>query len=187
MNPIETLRNEYDAVIQFLDDQMQPSLSSDIKKHFKKIIALSAASYFEDQIKVILVKSLELSTNYNIPLVSFVKNKAIHRQYHTYFNWSSSNGNKEKAGNNANAFLSLFGDQFKVEIERKIKSSLEMQLAMTSFIEIGHLRNLLIHNNFASYDLDSKSADEVYTLFEKGQCFVDFIANELNVVASSKK
>lgn len=42
-----------------------------------------------------------------LPIAEFIRNKAIERQYHTYFNW------KENKATSINGFWGLWGDEFK--------------------------------------------------------------------------
>ena len=53
-------------------------------------------------------------SNKNELLVSFVNNKAISRQYHTYFSWKDTN---------ANSFFGLFGDIFSNFIKQEVRNS----------------------------------------------------------------
>lgn len=179
MNPVDTLHDEYASIVSYLNDHGQPSLSSDVNKYFKKIIVLSSASYFEHRIQDILVKYISSATNNNKNIINFFKKKAIGMQYHTYFSWGEKD-KPEKPGKNANTFFSLFGDEFKKEAEQKITSSQELQESMKAFIEIGHLRNILEHSNFAAYNLDNKTTDEVVQLYKTALPFVDFIDNVLS-------
>ncbi len=43
---------------------------------------------------------------------SLVKNKAVSRQYHTWFDWNA---------NNANAFFNMFGDGFRSHMVEIVK------------------------------------------------------------------
>lgn len=176
MNPVDTLNGEYMSIVGYLNDHSQPSLSSDVNKYFKKIIVLSSASYFEHRIQDILIRYISSVTSDNKNIINFFKKKAIGMQYHTYFSWGEK-GNPEKPGKNANTFFSLFGDEFRKEAEQKIASSQELENSMRAFIEIGHLRNILVHSNFAAYNLDNKTTDEVVQLYRTALPFVDFIDN----------
>jgi len=178
MTPVDILNNEYAAIIGFLNDNSQPSLSSDVNKYFKKVIVLSAASYFEHRIQEILLGFIRKETNNNIRALNFFKKKAIGMQYHTYFSWGEKD-NPDKPGKNANAFFSLFGDEFRTNAESQIKASPELDEAMKSFLEVGHLRNILVHSNFAAYNLDTKTTDEIVDLYKKGLPFIDFIESNL--------
>ncbi len=174
MTPIDILHKEYLSIVEYLDKNLQPSLSSDVNKYFKKVIVLSAASYFEHRVQEILVDFIGRKTNNHIPALNFFKKKAIGMQYHTYFSWGEK-GDPDKPGKNANSFFSLFGEEFKKQAEERVKQSPDLTKAMKSFLEIGHLRNILVHSNFAAYNFDNKTTEDVLNLYKDGTPFVTFI------------
>ena len=178
MTAVEILNNEYAAIFKFLDENKQPSLSSDLNKYFKKVLILSAASYFEHEIQLLLVRFVSDSTNGNPKLVSFLKRKAIGMQYHTYFTWGEKN-KPDEPGKNANAFFSMFGDDFRTECEGEVKKDAGLNSAIKSFIEIGHLRNILVHSNFAAMNLDTKTTEEIYKLYESATPFLTYLERKL--------
>jgi len=182
MTPVDILNEEYKSIVDYLNASVQPSLSSDVNKYFKKVIALSSASYFEHQIQEILIEFITRESNSNSKVINVFKKKAITMQYHTYFEWGEKD-NPDKPGKNANKFFSLFGDDFKKQVENEIKQSSELEISMKAFLEIGHLRNILVHSNFAAYNLENKTTDDMYNLYKTGTKFVDFIHNKLIVAA----
>jgi hypothetical protein len=178
MTAVEVLNNEYSSIIQFLDQSQQPSLSSDLNKYFKKVLILSAASYFEHEIQNILVEFISTASNDNPKVISFLKKKAISMQYHTYFTWGEKN-EPDKPGKNANTFFSLFGDEFKTECEKEVKANAEIDKKVKSFLEIGHLRNILVHSNFAALNFDTKTTSDIYELYKNGLLFVEYVRQKL--------
>lgn len=178
MNAVETLNSEYALIFQFLDQNQQPSLSSDLNKYFKKVLVLSAASYFEHEIQNTLVEFITAISNKNSKVISFLKKKAIGVQYHTYFTWGEKN-TPDKPGKNANTFFSMFGDDFKNECEKEIKANNELDKNVKAFLEIGHLRNILVHSNFASINFDTKTTDDIYNLYLSAKIFIDYIRTKL--------
>lgn len=84
------------------------------------------------------------------------------RQYHTYFEWD---------GKNANKFFALFGKDFKNQLVQKIKKEPTLDIALKAFLELGNMRNCLVHQNFANYTID-KTAKEVYDLYQEAMIFV---------------
>lgn len=179
MTPLETLNNEYKSIVSFLNENSQPSLSSDVNKNFKKIIVLSSASYYEHLIQEILIEFISKESNNCTKVINFFKKKAIGMQYHTYFTWGEKD-NPDKPGKNANTFFSLFGDDFKKNVESEIKADPNLETAVKAFLEIGHLRNILVHSNFAAYDLNNKTADEIFNLYKAGLPFIEYIKNKLH-------
>src|SRR3989442_224592 len=101
---IDRLYEENRALIMFLDDRKETSLHVSADSNFRKILLLSAASYFEHEITKILVECVSRHSHGNPVMISLLKKKAIERQYHTFFDWEGSNANK---------FFSLFGTDFK--------------------------------------------------------------------------
>ena len=174
MTPVDILYAEYLSIVGYLNENSQPSLSSDVNKYFKKVIVLSAASYFEHRIKEVLVEFIVKETNNHIPALNFFKKKAIGMEYHTYFTWGEKD-NPDKPGKNANSFFALFGNEFKKQVEERLRQSPDLTVAMKSFLEVGHLRNILVHSNFAAYNFDNKTTDDVVDLYKNGIPFVAFI------------
>jgi hypothetical protein len=167
---IDSMYKEFTDLLKFLDDSKEISLRSTVDATFKKTLALSAASYFEDEIRTILTRFVDKKSNSNRLLNSFVRNKAIARQYHTFFDWR---------GNKANTFFSLFGDEFKKSAIDDIKADTEIAEAIKDFLDLGNTRNELAHLNFAIIDLD-KTAEEVYNQFQRARKFIAFIDKKLN-------
>ena len=141
-----------------------------INNVYKKALLLSAASYFESIITSIIRNYAIAMSNNDEELVSFIQNKAINRQYHTYFNWD---------GKNTNQFLGLFGDDFKIRAREQIRVQ-NLEDAETAFIEIGHERNLLVHQNYAEVQLND-TFEEIYKKYDLACKFVDLLTNLLSV------
>ncbi|ACH39971.1 hypothetical protein Gbem_2968 [Citrifermentans bemidjiense Bem] len=181
MTPVEILNEEYKCIIAFLDGSGQPSLSSDVNKYFKKVITLSSASYFEHRIQEVLVRFISQESSGNTKVVSFFKKKAITMQYHTYFDWGEKD-NPNKPGKNANVFFALFGEEFKRLASEEIKKDPILEESMKAFLELGHLRNILVHSNFAAYSFDNKNTEEIFLLYQAATKFVKFIEDKLTQV-----
>ncbi len=178
MSIVDNLYVEYTELIAFLKSSNQPSLISDTSRHFNKVIVLSSASYFEHAIKTILVNFVEISTSQDLRVINFFKKKAVGQNYHTYFAWGEKN-DPNKPGKNANQFFSMFGDDFKIDVQAEIKNDGQLDKSIKSFLEIGHLRNILVHSNFAAYNVDNKTPEEIYNLHKESELFIDFINNKL--------
>jgi len=61
--------------------------------------------------------------------------------------------------------LGLFGEEFKKEFQEHIKEDEQIE-NIKAFLELGKLRNELIHQNFILYNLE-KTTDEIKQLFDK--------------------
>jgi hypothetical protein len=176
-NSVEKLKNEYERIEGYLSQQNQISLVSDLNKHFRKVLILSAGSYFEDKITAILFKFAQLKSG-DPRIVNFLKKQAIEGKYHTLFDWGEKN-NPESPGKNANAFFKLFGDDFKKKAEEDIRTDIKLDESIKAFIEIGHLRNILVHSNFAEYAYEQKTPNDIFDLFQKAEFFLEYLMKEL--------
>jgi len=176
---VDKLYEEANDIINKLQSTEEISLASDAKNYFTKVYVLSAASYFEKEVQDLLINYIKESSSNNELLTNFVKKKAINFQYHTFFNWGEKD-DPTRPGKNANTFFSLFGNTFKVEINEKISSDVELQTAIKGFLEIGHIRNILVHSNFAAYNSIPKTIEEFHDLFVNGKRFIDFFKKYLS-------
>jgi len=173
---VDRLYEEFEDLIKYLDESSPIYVlhfHSTAGENFKKIILLAAASYFEDCItKSILEFVDEISDSQENKLMAeFLKNKAISRQYHTYFDWK---------GKNANMFFGLFGDSFKKFMEQEIKNDSKLSESIKKFIEIGRFRNKLVHENFAAFTFDrEKTPEEIYEDYKEALYFVESIPIKL--------
>lgn len=166
--PIQKLIDNYCELYNFLVKQGEISQSIQVNEHYRKILLLSCASYYERQITQIIKDFIVLKTE-DDRIISFVNNKAINRQYHTYFQWEQTN--------NINHFLGLFGTEFKKVISEEIKSSDELSKQISSFLEIGAERNKMIHQNFLEYQLE-KTFDEIVILHNDALEFINYIKSK---------
>lgn len=166
---IKALYDEYTELIDFCRLNGQVSFEMYINDTYKKSLLLSAASYFECVIIKIIHDFAENKSRQNIELVSFIDNKAIKRQYHTFFNWES---------NNANQFWGLFGDTFKQEAKKEIQEKGLID-AERAFLSIGRERNLLVHQNYIEATIND-TFEEIYEKYEKACDFVELISQLLN-------
>ena len=101
--------------------------------------------------------------------MEFVKNKAISQQYHTFFDWKSSN---------ANTFFSLFGEAFKTFMAAEIKNNGNLAESIKAFIELGRERNRLVHQDYGTFSLD-KTTEEIFQLYRTALPFVQCIPEKL--------
>lgn len=168
---IDALFSEQKELIGFLQQQGQLSYSQSVEVFLSKTLLLSCASYFESRITNAISDYTKRVSNADEALSSLVRTKAIERQYHTYFQWREGN-------RSANPFFAMFGSALKDSAKQELKNA-ELSQASAAFLELGDLRNLLVHENFASYPLE-KTADEIYQLYGLALRFVIYIENKLN-------
>lgn len=90
---IETFSEQYKDLVNNLLDQNELSLKIFAEEHFRKNLLLSCASFHEKEIQRIIIRFVETKSNSNDKIINFVQNKAIKRQYHTYFDWENRKAN----------------------------------------------------------------------------------------------
>lgn len=168
---IDTLFGEQKELINFLQQHDQLSYSQSVEVLLSKTLLLSCASYFESRITNAISDYVSRVSNSDEALTSLVRTKAIKRQYHTYFQW-------DEGKRSVNPFFGMFGSTLKDSSKLELKDP-ELLQASAAFLELGDLRNILVHENFASYLLE-KTADEIYLQYKSALTFVIYIENKLN-------
>ena len=154
---------DHRALIEYLDGQREISFRSIVGAIFPKTLAIAAGSYFEERIRSSIYDFIAEASNGQELIIQFTNNKAIERQYHTYFDWRKQN---------ANQFFGLFGQDFRNHMEATLKRDAELDEAVKSFLEMGSIRNSLLHENFIDFAF-SKTAEETYQVYRKALLFVD--------------
>ncbi len=172
--PVDRLFDESDSVIRALG-LSEPSLAIAAGDSFRKALVLAAASHFEHRISSCVLEFIQESANGSGIVVAFVKNKAVSRQYHTWFKWDDTN---------ANQFFGLFGSDFKQMMGERTRASEELKNSIRAFLEIGNERNKLVHQDFASFSLE-KTLDEIYALYRQSLLFVESLSTHLRECSPS--
>lgn len=166
---IQSLVENYKELDSFLKSQGMLSESIEISNHYRKILLLSCASYYESKITTIIQAFVKTHTR-DDRIFNFLNNKAIQRQYHTFFNWDSTN---------INNFLGLFGSDFKVNISKEIADNERLKICMRAFLAIGNERNKMVHENFLDYQLE-KTFDELISLHSDAITFIEYLSSALS-------
>jgi len=170
MTEVKTLYQRQSELIQHLLEVKELSFAQDAEQMLQKNLPLAAASFLEERVCALLLEFVDARTGGCIELRSLVEIKAVKRQYHSLFEWDQPNG--------YNKFLSLFGPEFKAAVAIEIAGNPDLQRAAREFIEIGSLRNKIVHQNYATFVVD-KSAAEIFKLFEGALQFVGFLTGRL--------
>lgn len=156
------LKRDLDEVLDFLLAN-EPSLATRASAALVKALVLAGASEIEVDFQQHLIDYYVELTGDAMHAAAFVEKKAVKRQYHTYFSWDKKN---------ANQFFGLFGATFAAAMAQKVKDDPALDDAIKAFLELGNLRNELVHENFAAYSL-VKTANEVHELCGRARGFVD--------------
>ena len=157
------------SLVDYLKSQHQLTFYNEAENNFRKTILLSAASYFEKEISDTVIAFAKSRSANDELIVSIIKQKAVSRQYHTYFSWDKSN---------ANSFFALFGEEFKNKMDKKVRTDSKFSDSVKAFMEIGNERNKMVHQNFADVIID-KTAEEIYMLYQTALHFVEIVKHEL--------
>ena len=172
---VDRLYRDFQELIQGIDP-VEVSLRETLRVNFSKSLLLSAASYFEEQVKNQLLDFMRSRSSGNELVMEFIRNKAVERQYHTYFNWG------EVRLGSANNFFGLFGNDFKEYMVQYARNDIDYANAILAFLDIGSERNNLVHQNYAQFSL-GKTIEEIYTSYKSALQFVDSIGSHLASVS----
>lgn len=146
------------------------SLKVSAEEILQKSLLVAAASHFEREVKRHITNLVIKHSASNELLLEFVQNKAVERQFHTYFQWKASN---------ANSFFGLFGDGFKAYMNERVKRDESYSEGIRAFLELERERNRLVHEDFGNFPLEKTSA-EIFDLYRKACLFVNSIESSFD-------
>ncbi len=176
---VDNIWQEYVSVRDLLTELKEVSALSDYTNTMRKVIILSCGSYFEHEMTEMLKGYVLEASNGNELIASFLEKQAIQQRYHTLFDW----GKQDEPGQpstSAKKFWKLFGNDFCTNVEIIIKEKPDVKESQEAFLELGHLRNILVHSNFADYIYADKTPEEIFSLYQKASKFIPFIKEKLN-------
>lgn len=166
---IDRLYEESAAITKALLATSEVSLQVAAADHFRKALLLAAASYFEHRVCGCVLDFVRERSGGSVLVESFVRNKAVDRQYHSWFQWEA---------NNANHFFGLFGSEFKSMMSKRVKESDSLRSSVLAFLEVGNERNKLVHQDYATFAME-KTLDEIYQLYRNALPFVESLPSAL--------
>ena len=162
---IERQYQDSQELYSYLLGKGEVSFATYINNVYKKVLVLSAASYFESKISELISKYATKASGSDKRIVKLIESKVIERQYHTLFQWEA---------NNTNAFWKLFGEETKENVRQKINGDEKLKAAERCFIELGRQRNLLVHENFAEFDVNT-TVEEIYDKYRNACNFIALV------------
>ena len=168
---IDELYKENSALIELLLEKNEVSFQSSVSALLGKTLVLASASYFEARISDAIVKYVKGVARNDDALVALVRNKVVERQYSKFFSWGEKN-------RSVNPFFGMFGSKFKESADKDLKED-GLKKASKDFLELGDLRNVIVHENFALYTI-TKTPSEVYDLYKSGLIFVEYVESKLS-------
>ena len=169
-NRIEELWRDHRDLVTYLQYGNQLQLQSRVEDAFSKTLIVAAASYFEVRLTQSIVELYYESTQGAGVLAQFVKKQAIGRRFANLFQWD----NEGKTAQNANSFYRSFGTDFREYMVRRVREDKCLEDSVKAFLEIGNLRNQMVHGNYADFQLN-KTVEEVFKLYQDATNFVDSI------------
>ena len=167
-NRIEELWRDHRDLVTYLQYGKQLQLQSRVEDAFSKTLIVAAASYFEVRLTQSIVELYYESTQGAGVLAQFVKKQVIGRRFAQLFKWD----NEGKTAQNANSFYRSFGADFREYMVRRVREDKCLEDSVKAFLEIGNLRNQMVHGNYADFQLN-KTVEEVFKLYQEATNFVD--------------
>ncbi|WP_298824916.1 HEPN domain-containing protein [uncultured Capnocytophaga sp.] len=178
---VDILWEEITSIQKILGEAKEGSSLNDYNKTIRKVLLLSCASFFEVEMTEMLKRYVRNVSNNDEKLVNFLEKQAINMRYHTLINSWGEKNNPNSPAKNINSFLSLFGEDFKTKVTSYIKEDNNFDISKNAFLEIGHIRNILVHNDFASYLYENKTPRDIFDLYTKAKYFIPKIEELLNM------
>ncbi len=160
---VDRLHESFAYLLAVLDDAGELSLRTVADENFRKSLLLAATSYFERRMTETVLAFVEEATNRNALIVVFVRNKAVSRQYHTWFQWKESN---------ANNFFGL--QDFLDFMKRRVGADDGLADSVRAFMELGRERNRVVHQDYGTVVLE-KTTEEIYALYCRAINFVELV------------
>lgn len=156
--------NRHIEIKQYLLEKQELTYLTTVDEEFRRTLLLAVASSFENQFQRMIEGFVEIGTSSKPALKFLIKQRFLYRQYHSWFEWDKPTANK---------FWSFFGADFKAERVAEINESPEIGDAMRAFLELGNLRNQVVHEDFASFSVEL-TVEEIYAKYQSARRFVNY-------------
>ncbi len=167
---VDAIYRDYKGLSEYLDQRSEPSYAQLVADSLRRNLVVSAASLFEQQIKDALIEFSRHRTDGDQAVMSLVRLTLVDRGFHTMFDWK---------GSSPNSFFSYFGDPFGSSLKKQCSDDYGLKEAAKAFLELGQLRNAMVHSNFAVFTFE-KTAEEAYDQYRRAKVFVDFVITSLS-------
>jgi len=166
--PIDIVYADGKRLSEVLTAQKEVSLEVSTQANQRKILLLSTASWFEFKLCEAMRAFSAVHSNQHPGVQGVIRIKAIERQFHTWFDWKNKS---------AGSFYKLFGECGDT-MKAKVAARAELKDGEKAFLELGQIRNELVHQNFAMFPLNMTS-DEVYATYQRAALYVEWVGQEL--------
>lgn len=154
---------EYNEMVSTVGGS-SPSALTALNRVYPKHILIAAASSLEDHVKVRLLP--ELFERYgNVEIREFLSASVLKRGYHGLFEWSNDSASK---------LFSAFGAEAKARFKERTRTDPIFDDGQRSFMQLGRLRNELVHNDYVSRSITVTPGD-VHIMYKKSLGFLERI------------
>ena len=160
---VDRIYGETAEISELLTRRGSISLLATANEVRSKSLLLAVASYFETTLCECVRKFCNDRIGYPSIIGDLVESKVISRQYHTWFDWKTPS---------AGPFFALFGKDFSIKMKQRLKDDEPFSKAVGDFLQLGSDRNRLVHQDFATYVLES-TAEEIYPRYISAKTFTD--------------
>lgn len=140
-NEVESLYRDYTSLVASIGTDFSGMTA--LNRSYHKHLLVAAASNLESQVKK-LVPAIFLDQGTHA-LSVFVEKAVMARGYHGLFDW-----NNESAA----PFFANFGDACRANFKAELKADDTLSREHKAFMRLGNQRNLVVHNDYATYAID---------------------------------
>jgi len=155
---VENLFQDYEGLVGDLDGASPSGLTA-LNRSYHKHLLVAAASSLEELVKD-LVPSI-FGTHGSAQMATFVSKRVMARNYAQLFEWK---------GQTAQGFFTSFGEACASNFKNALKSDEELKKQHDAFMRLGHLRNEVVHNDYAVFSIDLTPL-EIISLYRDAVAF----------------
>lgn len=166
---IDAFYETHRALYEYLLGQREVTFANEANNNFRRSLVLAIASYFEHRVTEIVREVPRKHASGHPFICELIEQKAVARQYHTYFDWESRNANK---------FFALFGSAFRDAARVLVQKDDDLDGSIRAFLELGDTRNRLVHLNYIAFDVD-KTPEDIMVLYRSALRFLTFLKERL--------
>ena len=162
-NNLDSVYNDFDELITKLKKDNELSASTSIETTVSKLIIVSAASFFESDIKDAIFSIYTDTKSRNLV------EKLLDRNF-----WNMFDSKFESM----NRFLNNFGDEFRIEFQKSIQGNQTLEDSAIAFLRLLQLRGEIVHMNFLSHSIDV-TYQESYEIYKQSLDYVEYLKKKI--------
>ena len=156
---VESLYSDYEELVREIPTSSPSGLSA-LNRSFHKHLLVASASNLEEQVKDLIPR---LFVNHGRgEMGTFVFRRVLARGYAGLFEWKDMK---------AQGFFSSFGDDAGKDFKARLREDDAFRADHDAFMRLGHLRNEVVHNDYALFNVEL-TPSEIVKLFRRACQFV---------------